>query len=122
MLEVFRKLKLVAAASSDEEEQQQRVEEAKSIIQDICNEHVFAADSLIRDSQLRNELIQETENECQELSEYITVAKRFNLEVNSRSKDRVCSFGEKLSCRFMTHLLRDKVCAAGATNLHRKVD
>jgi aspartate kinase len=37
------------------------------------------------------------------------VAKRFNLEINSRAKDRVVSFGEKLSCRFMTHLLRDRV-------------
>ena len=36
-------------------------------------------------------------------------AKRFNLEINSRAKDRVVSFGEKLSCRFMTYLLRDRV-------------
>lgn len=36
-------------------------------------------------------------------------AKRFNLEINSRAKDRVISFGEKLACLFMTTLLQDTV-------------
>jgi len=76
---------------------------------DICNDHVFAAESFIQDQALRESLIQTIRDECQELVEYIVAAKRFNLEINSRAKDRVISFGEKLSCRFMTALLQDVV-------------
>jgi aspartokinase len=76
---------------------------------DICNDHVFAAESFIKDQSLRETLIQTVKDECQELVEYIVAAKRFNLEINSRAKDRVISFGEKLSCRFMAALLQDMV-------------
>lgn len=76
---------------------------------DICNDHVFAAESFIKDHALRETLIQTIKDECQELVEYIVAAKRFNLEINSRAKDRVISFGEKLSCRFMAALLQDVV-------------
>jgi len=82
------------------------VEEAKSIIQDICNEHLFAVQTSIKHPDLQNALTREIQDECQELVEYIAAARRFNLEVNARSKDRVVSFGEKLSCRFMTYILR----------------
>lgn len=51
---------------------------------------------------------EDTVKECQLLTEYLEAAKRFHLEVNSRAKDRVISFGEKLSCRFMAYLLKDR--------------
>ena len=51
---------------------------------------------------------EDTVKECQLLTEYLEAAKRFHLEVNSRAKDRVISFGEKLSCRFMACLLKDR--------------
>ena len=79
------------------------------IVQDICNEHVFASNSYIRDEALRASVKVDIEEECQLLVEYLQVAKRFNLEINSRSKDRVVSYGEKLSCKFMTCLLKDRV-------------
>lgn len=91
-----------------EETQNELVEEAKSIIQDICNDHLFAVQSFIRDGALQKSLSDDIQNECQELIEYIVAARRFNLEVNSRSKDRVVSFGEKLSCRFMAYMLKDR--------------
>ncbi|TDZ22461.1 Aspartate kinase FUB3 [Colletotrichum orbiculare MAFF 240422] len=62
-------------------------------------------------------LEQEIRDECQELVEYIVAARRFNLEVNSRSKDRCISFGEKLSCRFMAALLKDLGVAAEYVDL-----
>ena len=76
---------------------------------DICNDHVFAAGSFVRDPVLKDGLVRKIEAECQELIEYIMAAKRFNLEINSRAKDRVISFGEKLACLFMTVLLQDAV-------------
>lgn len=65
----------------------------------------------MQDEALRAALCKEIRDECSELAEYIVVAKRFHLEVNGRSKDRVASFGEKLSCRFMACVLRDRVRA-----------
>lgn len=87
--------------------QNRLMEEAKSLILDISSEHVAAVHHFIHDPKLQTVLSQEIEGECQMLTEYIVAAKKFNLEVNARSKDRVISFGEKLSCRFMAAMLRD---------------
>lgn len=97
---------------SADDEQNDLVEQARGLIMDICNDHVFAAESFVKTPELRDSLVKTIKDECQELVEYIVAAKRFNLEINSRSKDRVISFGEKLSCLFMTALLQDMVSAA----------
>lgn len=109
LLEVVKNLQLLAhaAALSDEAAQVELVENAQKIIQAICDEHVSAAEASVTDAELRKSLCQDIQAECGELAEYVTAIKRFNLEVSSRSKDRVISFGEKLSCRFMTYILRD---------------
>ncbi|KAH7166224.1 Aspartate/glutamate/uridylate kinase [Dactylonectria macrodidyma] len=107
LLGVYGKLRGVGAAVCADEEQCELVEQARGLMQDICNDHVSAAQTFIKDPALRDTLIQTVKDECQELVEYIVAAKRFNLEINSRAKDRVISFGEKLSCRFMTALLQD---------------
>lgn len=93
----------------DDEEQNELVEQARGLMLDICNDHVFAAEAFIKDEKLRQTLISNIKEECQEVVEYIVAAKRFNLEINSRAKDRVISFGEKLSCLFMAVLLQDTV-------------
>lgn len=85
------------------------MEQARGLIMDICNDHIFAAESFVKDTELRDSLVKRVKDECTELVEYIVAAKRFNLEINSRSKDRVISFGEKLSCMFMAVLLKDVV-------------
>lgn len=76
---------------------------------DVCNEHVYAVQSFIQNPEVQKTVSKEIEDDCQELVDYVMAAKRFNLEVNARSKDRVVSFGEKLSCRFMAAMLREKV-------------
>ncbi|OAA64549.1 cohesin complex subunit [Niveomyces insectorum RCEF 264] len=108
LLEVVRRLQLLgpAAAASDEPAQAALVAAAQQLIQDICNEHVFTADASVADPALRAALREELEAECRELAEYVAAIRRFNLEVNARAKDRVVSFGEKLSCRFMAYVLR----------------
>ncbi|KAI3400198.1 hypothetical protein diail_4083 [Diaporthe ilicicola] len=108
LLEVYRRLRNIDAAVGIENTQTELLEEAKSLIQDICDDHLFAAESVLTTPDLKGELKEDIKNECQELFEYIQAAKRFKLEVNSRSKDRVVSFGERLSCRFMTFVLRDR--------------
>lgn len=106
---MYSKLRAVGAITSAEDEQNELIEQAKTLIQDICNDHVFASEASVRDPKLRNALIDQVKAECHELIEYIHAARRFNLEINARSKDRVISFGEKLSCLFMTALLKDIV-------------
>ncbi|KAK3325301.1 Aspartate/glutamate/uridylate kinase [Apodospora peruviana] len=108
LLEVFKKLRAIVTVSSDAVAQDDLLKDAKRIVQEICSDHVAAADSFIRDPELAGLLKGETEKECQLLMEYLEAAKRFNLEINSRAKDRVVSFGEKLSCRFMAYLLKDR--------------
>ncbi|CAK7212422.1 Aspartokinase [Sporothrix eucalyptigena] len=138
LLEVVRNLQLLgpAAAMSDEAAQVQLVEAAQEVINSICNEHVTSARASVSDPTLRDALCKEIEDECRELAEYVAAIKRFNLEVNARSKDRVISFGEKLSCRFMTYVLRDHQVAAeyvdladalhsglgGANHVHDRLD
>ena len=109
LLEVFKRLRAIAQAPSDVALQDELLEEAKSIVQDITVDHVGAADIFIKDAELNATIKDEVRKECQLLTEYLEVARRFNLEINSRAKDRVVSYGEKLSCRFMACLLKDKV-------------
>ncbi|KAL3957878.1 hypothetical protein ACCO45_008456 [Purpureocillium lilacinum] len=109
LLGVYNKLQHVALAyaASTDEDPDTLIEQAKGLIMDICNDHIFAAESFVKDASLRSDLSRKIEAECQELIEYIIAAKRFNLEINSRAKDRVISFGEKLACLYMTVLLQD---------------
>jgi len=111
LLGVYNKLQHVALAyaASTDEDPDTLIEQAKGLIMDICNDHIFAAESFVKDASLRSDLSRKIEAECQELIEYIIAAKRFNLEINSRAKDRVISFGEKLACLYMTVLLQDAV-------------
>lgn len=109
LLGVYNKLKGIAAATNTEEVQNDLMSQARGLIDDITNDHVSAVKTFIKNQELQASLDQEIRDECQELVEYIVAARRFNLEVNARSKDRCISFGEKLSCRFMAALLKDLV-------------
>ncbi|KAI0011088.1 aspartate kinase [Xylariaceae sp. FL0662B] len=117
LLEVYKKLRDISAATSNDITQNELVEEAKTIIRDICREHVRAVLSFVKSPELQKTVTAIIEEDCQELMDYIIAAKRFNLEVNARSKDRVVSFGERLSCRFMTYLLRDRHVDAECVDL-----
>ncbi|KAL2152411.1 hypothetical protein VTH82DRAFT_5595 [Thermothelomyces myriococcoides] len=108
LLEVYDNLRAITTAPSDHDTQDKLLGKAKHIVDEICADHVNAADTFIRDSQLSSLLKADTEMECRLLVDYLEAARRFNLEINSRAKDRVVSFGEKLSCRFMTCLLKDR--------------
>ncbi|KAJ3575079.1 hypothetical protein NPX13_g4151 [Xylaria arbuscula] len=107
LLEIYKRLRDVAAATSNEGSKTELVEDAKTTIREICSEHLAAAQNSVKNPDLQREVCDRIQEDCQELIDYIIAAKRFNLEVNARSKDRVVGFGEKLSCRFMTAMLKD---------------
>ncbi|KAI0169637.1 aspartate kinase [Hypoxylon sp. FL1284] len=108
LLEVYKQLRSISAATNNEDTLRELVQAAKSVIKDVCEEHVLAVQSFMKNPDLQKAVISEIEDDCQELIDYVIAAKRFNLEVNARSKDRVVSFGEKLSCRFMAALLKER--------------
>lgn len=85
------------------------VTEYERLVHVISEDHVAAAQSHILDASLRAKLTKEIQDECNELIEYRAAAERWHLEIDSRSKDRIVSFGEKLSCRFVAALLQDRV-------------
>ncbi|KAI1312729.1 aspartate kinase [Xylaria venustula] len=107
LLDIYKKLRDVAAATSNEAIKTELIENAKATIHEICSDHVTAAQDSVKNPDLQKEVCGSIREDCQELVDYIIAARRFNLEVNARSKDRVVGFGEKLSCRFMTAMLRD---------------
>ncbi|KAJ2991785.1 hypothetical protein NUW58_g2392 [Xylaria curta] len=117
LLEIYKKLRDVGAATSNEVTKNEFVEEAKTTIREICNEHVAAAQDSVKNPEIQKEVCESIQDDCQELIDYIIAAKRFNLEVNARSKDRVVGFGEKLSCRFMTAMLKDNYVDAEYVDL-----
>ncbi|EHL01683.1 putative aspartokinase [Glarea lozoyensis 74030] len=84
------------------------VNEYERLVHVIADDHVTAADSHIQDETIRAKLIREVRGECQEIIDYRHAAERWHLEIDSRSKDRIISFGEKLSCRFIAALLQDR--------------
>lgn len=85
------------------------VAEYERLVQVICDDHVAAAKSHIQDPSILSKVSAEIVAECKEILDYRLAAERWHLEIDSRSKDRIISFGEKLSCQFMAALLQDKV-------------
>ncbi|KAI0157572.1 aspartate kinase [Xylariaceae sp. FL1272] len=117
LLDVFKKLRDISAATSNEQSQAELIEEAKATIRAICSDHVLAVETSITNPDLQKETAKGIQDDCDELIDYIIAARRFNLEVNARSKDRVISFGEKLSCRFMAAMLKDHNVASEYVDL-----
>jgi aspartate kinase len=85
------------------------VAEYERLVHVICEDHVSAAELHIQDESIRARLKAEIKDECNEVIDYRLAAERWHLEIDSRSKDRIVSFGEKLSCRFVAALLQDRV-------------
>ncbi|KFZ07702.1 hypothetical protein V502_09848 [Pseudogymnoascus sp. VKM F-4520 (FW-2644)] len=109
LLEVYSVLESVATVKdTDSVHYDSLVQEYKRLVQIIQDDHVHAAETSIRDLKIRNALATEIISECKEILDYRLAAQRWHLEIDSRSKDRIVSYGEKLSCRFMTALLRDR--------------
>jgi aspartate kinase len=85
------------------------VSEYERLVQVIHDDHAAAAKSHIHNLDIVAKLSRDIAAECKEILDYRLAAERWHLEIDSRSKDRIVSFGEKLSCQFMAALLQDKV-------------
>ncbi|KAH7105099.1 aspartate kinase [Auriculariales sp. MPI-PUGE-AT-0066] len=73
----------------------------------ILSEHVNAARSLIKDQDLLKELEQEIERDCEALRGFLAAAQVIN-EISLRSKDSIMGVGERLACKLLAAVLRDR--------------
>ncbi|KAH8803086.1 Aspartate/glutamate/uridylate kinase [Xylogone sp. PMI_703] len=108
LLEIFNVLANILLVTDPESVRYESLElEFSRLVRAIRDDHINAA-SHIRDPAIRAKLVKEIEEECQEIVEYRAAAERWHLEFDSRAKDRVVSYGEKLSCRYVAALLLDR--------------
>lgn len=109
LLEVYGVLKAINQVKDNESvHYESLVNEYQRLVSVILEDHLTAAEGHIRDAEIRANLRRDIELECKEILDYRIAAERFHLEIDGRSKDRIVSFGEKLSCRFLAALLQDR--------------
>ncbi|KAM5513694.1 aspartokinase [Fusarium oxysporum f. sp. phaseoli] len=108
LLQVYRTLRGIVAITQDPDMQELLFDRLRSIIRDIRDDQVATVQIYILRQDIRDETIRQITADCQELLDYTSAAKRFNLDINGKAKDKMVSFGEKLSCRLMVAMLRDR--------------
>ncbi|KAF9774655.1 Aspartate kinase fub3 [Fusarium sp. DS 682] len=108
LLQVYRTLKGIVAITQDPDMQELLFDRLGSIIRDIRDDQVATVQAFVLRQDIRDETSRQITADCQELLDYTSAAKRFNLDINGRAKDKMVSFGEKLSCRLMVAMLRDR--------------
>ncbi|KAG8731585.1 Aspartokinase, partial [Ceratobasidium sp. 423] len=73
----------------------------------ICAEHVAAARELIRDPELLRELEHEIVRDCEGLRAFLGAAQLIE-EISVRSRDSILGVGERLACKLVAAVLRDR--------------
>ncbi|RKF55233.1 Aspartate kinase FUB3 [Erysiphe neolycopersici] len=109
LLEILNLLQAANCISSpDTEHCEEIVNQYEQLVRLICDDHLNAAVRDINHKDVQESLIKDIHKECKEISDYRKAAERWKLEINERTKDRLVSFGEKLSCRYVVALLEDR--------------
>jgi len=103
------------------EAESHRSQDYTKLIDDVRLEHMDTADRLIHSPDIRSRLRQEIEEECSLVVRILEAAQTLG-ETSPRSRDKVMSTGEKLSCRFMTALLQDRGVDAEYVDLADIID
>ncbi|RMZ91981.1 hypothetical protein DV736_g798, partial [Chaetothyriales sp. CBS 134916] len=98
-----------------------RSQEYRQLIEDVRQDHLETADSHIKSPELREQLKREIDVECNYVLRILEAAETLG-ESSPRSRDKVVSVGEKLSCRFMTVLLQDEGVEAEYVDFARVID
>lgn len=91
-------------------------EEFKKVLKLIKDDHIENAERNIADKALRENLIEDTIYEVNEIERLLDACCIIG-EISSKSLDNIMSCGEKLSCLFMTALLNDNGVSATYINL-----
>ncbi|CAE6479721.1 unnamed protein product [Rhizoctonia solani] len=78
-----------------------------STVDTIRDEHVAAAEQLIRDPDLLRELEHEIVRDCDGLRAFLGAAQLIE-EISVRSRDSILGVGERLACKLVAAVLRDR--------------
>jgi aspartate kinase len=76
------------------------------LIEAVQTDHLQAAQDHLKNAEICSRLKREIEEECTLVLRILEAAQTLG-ETSPRSRDKVMSVGEKLSCRYMTALLQD---------------
>jgi aspartate kinase len=93
----------------------------KHLIDDVRLDHIQTAESNVKSEKICARLKREIEEECALVLRILEAAQTLG-ETSPRSRDKVMSTGEKLSCRFMTALLQDRGVEAEYVDLADIID
>lgn len=74
----------------------------------IKSEHITTARSSVRDPEILQALEDEIERDCEFLRSFLLAAQVID-EISPRSKDSIVGYGERLGCKVITAILRDRV-------------
>ncbi|KAF0377009.1 aspartate kinase [Gigaspora margarita] len=91
------------------------------IVDEIGQEHINASRDLISNPEILGELEKQLLQDCAKLKCFLEAAHIIE-EVSPRSKDIIISVGEKLSCRIVTSVLRDRGINAEFINLDHIIE
>jgi aspartate kinase len=80
----------------------------------ICSEHVAAAREIIRDPTLLRELEHEIVRDCEGLRAFLGATQIIE-EISVRSRDSILGVGERLACKLVATVLRDRVSETGCS-------
>jgi len=73
----------------------------------IQSEHITAARGCVKGKTLLAELETEIVRDCESLRAFLSATQVID-EISARSKDSIIGFGEKLACKIITAVLRDR--------------
>ncbi|PGH05973.1 hypothetical protein AJ79_06662 [Helicocarpus griseus UAMH5409] len=77
-----------------------------SFVDAVRQEHIQTAKNLLRNAEIKDQLVAAIEDECNHILKILEAAQTLG-EITTRCVDKVISTGEKLSCRTMAALLQD---------------
>nr|OQO19786.1 hypothetical protein B0A51_14485 [Rachicladosporium sp. CCFEE 5018] len=79
----------------------------QAIAEVIREDHVSAGEAVVKSRDVLEEYVRDVNGQCAKLVQVLSSA-RYLGEVSEKSNDLIISFGEKLSCLYMTALLKDR--------------
>ncbi|KAI9256920.1 Aspartate/glutamate/uridylate kinase [Sporodiniella umbellata] len=91
------------------------------LVQDLLEDHLQAATDMVRNDKIRQELEQDIRSDCDKLQSFLEAAQIIN-EISPRSKDIIIGVGEKLACRIVAAVLRDRDVDAQFVSLENIID
>ena len=117
MTEFCRLLRAAREAEAENVESQQY----RGIVECIRDDHLQAAATHIRSPEIVENLREEIEEECHDLTVFLAAVQRVG-EISSKSIDKIISKGEKLSCRYVAAVLQDRGVDSQFVDLAEVVD